>query len=293
MSETNSSRAARRALERLGLRAPRLTTVSGGSICDAWRAETDEGTLFIKVHGAGPSDMFLTEAAGLTWLADAGAPVPEVIGADSESLVLRWLDRSRPDARMAREFGATLARLHQTPADGFGVAPPGATHGYIGSAPMPYGRWDAWGPFYAEARVLPYAQQAHALGHLTGQDLRVIDRLCDRLIAQDPELTAGAAGPVRVHGDLWHGNVLWTSRGAFLIDAAAHGGCGFTDLAMLVLFGTPNLGEIVTGYRSVADLPPSWHQRLGLHQLFPLLVHAVLFGGGYGPRAAAIAANHA
>ena len=89
----------------------------------------------------------------------------------------------------------------------------------------------------------------------------------------------------RLHGDLWSGNVVWTPGGAVLIDPAAHGGHRESDLAMLALFGLPHLGAVLVGYQSVSPLANGWQERVELHQLFPLLVHAVLFGGGYGAQA--------
>ncbi|MEZ0449985.1 fructosamine kinase family protein, partial [Cellulomonas sp. ICMP 17802] len=87
--------------------------------------------------------------------------------------------------------------------------------------------------------------------------------------------------PARLHGDLWSGNVVWTSDGVTLIDPAAHGGHRETDLAMLALFGLPFLPEVLAGYRSVRPLRAGWERRVGLHQLYPVGVHALLFGGGY------------
>ncbi len=89
-----------------------------------------------------------------------------------------------------------------------------------------------------------------------------------------------------VHGDLWSGNVMWQPDGAVLIDPAAHGGHPESDLAMLHLFGTPQLPRIVAGYESVRPLPSDWRSRIALHQVLPLLVHAAMFGAGYGAQAA-------
>ena len=88
--------------------------------------------------------------------------------------------------------------------------------------------------------------------------------------------------PARIHGDLWSGNVVWTAHGAVLIDAgAAHGGHPETDLAMLALFGLPHLERVVRAYDAEVPLAPGWPERVPLMQLHPLLVHVVLFGGGY------------
>ena len=91
--------------------------------------------------------------------------------------------------------------------------------------------------------------------------------------------------PARIHGDLWAGNLIWTADGAVLIDPAAHGGHGLTDLAMLALFGAPGLVAILGAYAEAADLPDGWRDLIGLHQLHPLLVHAVTHGPRYGAEA--------
>ena len=97
--------------------------------------------------------------------------------------------------------------------------------------------------------------------------------------------------PARLHGDLWSGNVMWTPEGVVLIDPAAHGGHRETDLAMLALFGCPYLDAVIDGYQQQRPLRDGWRERVGLHQLYPLLAHVVLFGGGYARQAHAAAAN--
>lgn len=82
---------------------------------------------------------------------------------------------------------------------------------------------------------------------------------------------------------------MWTADGATLVDPAAHGGHRETDLAMLALFGCPYLGDVLDGYQSVRRLSPGWQRRVGLHQLYPLLAHVVLFGGSYAGQAEAAA----
>ena len=99
--------------------------------------------------------------------------------------------------------------------------------------------------------------------------------------------------PARLHGDLWAGNVIFTGTGVVLIDPAAHGGHGLTDLAMLHLFGAPELPTITDAYAEAAALPTGWRELIGLHQLHPLLVHAVTHGPSYGAEAEAVAARYA
>lgn len=103
-------------------------------------------------------------------------------------------------------------------------------------------------------------------------------------------------GPVaRVHGDLWSGNVLWDADDggrAVLIDPAAHGGHAETDLAMLALWGQPCLDDVLVGYEEASPTAPGRAERVALHQVHPLLVHAVLYGGGYGRDAARAAARY-
>jgi fructosamine-3-kinase len=89
----------------------------------------------------------------------------------------------------------------------------------------------------------------------------------------------------RLHGDLWSGNVLWAADAVWLIDPAAHGGHRETDLAMLQLFGLPYLDTVLEAYDEAGPLADGWRDRVVVHQLWPLLVHAALFGSSYGVRA--------
>lgn len=93
----------------------------------------------------------------------------------------------------------------------------------------------------------------------------------------------------RIHGDLWGGNVIFGSRGVVIIDPAAHGSHAETDLVMLSLFGVPHLTQIITGYESVAPLRTGWCERIDVHQLHPLAVHAAEHGRSYRVTLAAAA----
>ncbi|MCW2759574.1 MAG: Fructosamine/Ketosamine-3-kinase, partial [Nocardioidaceae bacterium] len=111
---------------------------------------------------------------------------------------------------------------------------------------------------------------------------RVIRAACDRISNGDFD---DSEPPARLHGDLWSGNVLWSTGGVVLIDPAAHGGHRETDLAMLTLFGLPQLQRVLEAYTDTTPLADGWEDRVPLHQLFPLLVHTCMFGSSYGARA--------
>jgi fructosamine-3-kinase len=224
------------------------------------------------------------EAAGLRWLAEAGAVrVPAVHGHDGSWLVIDRVPTGRPGAEAAVRFGRELAALHAAGAPAFGAPPPdGPEDASIGLAPMRNVAGADWPRWYAEHRVLPYLRRAVDEGVLRAEEAGVFERVCARL----PELAGPGEPPARLHGDLWNGNVLWAADGrAWLIDPAAHGGHRETDLAMLQLFGCPHLDRILDGYQEAAPLADGWRDRVALHQLFPLLVHVVLFGRSYAARA--------
>ena len=228
------------------------------------------------------------EAAGLRWLAAAGnVRVPAVHGHEEGWLVIDRVPRGRPDPEAAVRFGRDLAALHAAGAPAFGAPPPnGPVDAFIGLAPMRNEPADDWPRWYAEQRVLPYLRRAVDQGTVRVGEATVVERLCEEL----PGLAGPAEPPARLHGDLWSGNVLWAADGrVWLIDPAAHGGHRETDLAMLGLFGCPHLEQVLDGYREEAPLAEGWRERVGVHRLFPLLVHAVLFGRGYAEQALAVA----
>ena len=248
---------------------------------------------FIKHTSHGPN-YFVVEAAGLRWLADAGpnaARTVEVLAVDDHHIELEQLQPARPTRADAEAFGRALAVTHAAGADAFGQPPPGVgSAGYIGRQRMAMVPTDHWGDFYAEQRMLAYARPARDQGTLSARGAQLVDRVAERLRAGDFD---DGRTPARIHGDLWSGNVIFTDAGVAMIDPAAHGGHGLTDLAMLHLFGAPHLEMITAAYAEAAQLDRGWPDLIGLHQLHPLLVHAVTHGAGYGAEAERIAARYA
>lgn len=247
---------------------------------------------FTKRRPGAPAGFFAAEAAGLRWLAvPAGAPVAEVLGVGADFITVSRVSPCSPSREAAFGFGERLAITHDAGAAAFGVGPDGWDgDGFIGDTPLSLRPHQRWGEFYATARVLPYATAAHRAGNLTDQGMSVIEALAQRLVGGEFD---DDAPPARIHGDLWSGNVLFGPGCATLIDPAAHGGHRITDLAMLALFGTPHTEQVFAGYqRASAALPSGWRELIGLHQLHPLLVHAVLFGGDYGSAAVRAASRY-
>jgi fructosamine-3-kinase len=240
------------------------------------------------VAKGGESGQARAEAAGLRWLRVAGGPpVPQVNGHDEQWLVTEHISAGRTSAAAAERFGRQLAVLHTAGAPAFGAAPPGGSQrAWIGAVPMVNVIGSQWPQWYAEHRVLCYLRTAVDRGAVDAAGARAVHRTCERI----GELAGPVEPPARLHGDLWSGNVHAGADGrAWLLDPAAHGGHRETDLAMLALFGCSHLERVLAGYTDVAPLAAGWQQRVQLHQLFPLLVHAVLFGGGYGASAATAA----
>jgi fructosamine-3-kinase len=232
---------------------------------------------FAKVSGAGQGPALEAEARGLRWLADAGGvPVPNVLGQDERALILAWVPPGRATPDAAERFGRELARTHGAGAESFGAPWPGS----IASLPLDNRPWPAsrgWPEWYAERRIRPFLRRAADEGTLAPGDVRTVEAV----IARIGEIAGPPEPPARIHGDCWSGNLLWSGGRGWLIDPAAHGGHRETDLAMLALFGAPDLDRILGGYTAAAPLADGWRARVPLHQLHPLLVHVCLFGAGY------------
>ena len=250
-----------------------LRRVGGGDINDAYAAELEDGgRAFVKTRADVPAGEYAAEAAGLRWLAvPNGLGVPKVLGASDEVLVLEWLEPGAAGAEA--ELGRGLAWVHAAGADGFGADAPAR----IGPLVLPNDPLPDWPSFYAERRLRPLLAPARDGGSLSAGGVRAVEAVCDRI----GELAGPPEPPARLHGDLWGGNVLWSGGRPYVIDPIAYGGHREVDLAMLRLFGAPG-PRLMAAYEDVAPLADGHEERVALYQLFPLLVHAVLFGGGYG-----------
>lgn len=265
----------------------RVVPVGGGCISEVARVTLTDGRSVLAKSAAGtPDGLLAAEADGLRWLAEGleGATatrVPSVLALTREVLVTEWVEPGRRRATTDEALGRGLAHLHAAGAPRFG----GPRDGFIGPLPqrnVPGA--DDWPTFWFTHRIEPLTALAHDRGALAPGTAVLVARLGERVasLAGPPE------PPARLHGDLWWGNVHVDTRGVpWLIDPAAYGGHREADLAMLALFGDLP-PALVAAYEERSPLADGWRERLGLWQLEPLLVHAALFGGGYGASARAV-----
>jgi len=254
----------------------RVEPIAGGDINDAWQVDLASGRrVFVKTHAAPPPGLYAAEAGGLGWLAEGPLRVPRVLAVGERFLALEWLALGARggDARFEEQLGRGLAQLHALGAPGLGLA----RNNYLATLPQDNAPAPDLPTFWIERRLRPTIARLSDAGLVDRLDL-----LADRLAAH-PERLGPPERPARLHGDLWWGNVgvLRDPRGTPVIfDPAVYGGHREIDLAMLALFG--GLGDrLIAAYGEVWPLAPGWRSRLGLWQLYPVAVHAVLFGGSY------------
>ncbi|MBK6336107.1 MAG: fructosamine kinase family protein [Betaproteobacteria bacterium] len=282
MAETLAWQAA--VARRLDVDAVRLTwREQGGSALNAtWCADSSGVRWFVKVNGADRLPMFEAEAAGLAELAASNAVrVPQPLATGREGahafLVLEWLDVHGGGHDAA--LGRALAVLHRHTAPRFGWH----RDSTIGTTPQENGWCDDWCAFFGERRLAPQLARVAAGGDA---DLAAAGR---RVIAALPALLAGhAPSPSLLHGDLWGGNAGALATGEPVIfDPAVYYGDREADLAMTELFG--GFGRpFYAAYEAAWPLPPGYPRRRRLYNLYHVLNHANLFGGGYRAQARAM-----
>jgi len=251
--------------------------VHGGDVASAYRLDLADGRrVFAKTHPAPPPHHFSTEAAGLRWIAECPSiDVPEVLAVsdDPPFLALGWIDEGPAREGTESSLGRALADLHRAGAAEFGRWDRRST----GSRGLPNEPCPSWAEFYATQRLLPLARLARDGNALDERTVAGLELVAGRL----PELGGDPEPPARLHGDLWAGNRIVDDSGRnWLIDPAAHAGHREFDLAMMRLFGGYE-ESCFEAYDEIYPLAAGWRERIALHQLAPLAVHAIKFGGGY------------
>jgi fructosamine-3-kinase len=266
--------------------APQPTrSVGGGSVGQCLRWSSDGGDLFVKLGPEADLGMFSAEADGLRELGSAAAlRVPEVRGVGTASgqafLVLEWIEFGGASVRTESMLGVGLARLHRTSAPRFGWH----RDNTIGATPQHNDWMDDWTQFFATRRLGFQLDLAERNGH-GGRLIERGRRLCEQLGAF---LAGHRPRPSLLHGDLWGGNWAADASGAPVIyDPAVYYGDREADLAMTRLFG--GFGRsFYQAYEAEWPLDPGAGQRVALYNLYHVLNHLNLFGGGYRAQAEAM-----
>lgn len=266
-----------RALERR-VRVERAQAKGGGCINRGWRLDTDAGPFFVKLNAAARVQMFEAEAQGLVQLVRADAvrvPRPIAWGADAARawLVLEYVPLGSGGEAAQHELGRRLAALHRHTATDFGWT----RDNTIGSTPQHNARSDDWPTFWRERRLraqLELAAHNGYTGRLQETGARLLHRLGMFFRSYSP-------APSLLHGDLWGGNAGFTQDGEPVIfDPAVYYGDRETDLAMTELFGGFS-ASFYAGYAQAWPLDAGYAGRRDLYNLYHVLNHLNLFGGGY------------
>ncbi len=254
-----------------------LRSVGGGDFAAAYCATLENGSrLFVKTHHNPPPGFFVTESTGLTWLRQSQTVnIPRVmaVGESPAYLALQWVEQGSANRDTERQFGRQLAELHAVRQAKFGRVDEATT----GSLSVPNSQLDSWSEFYATQRLLPLVKIAAQRQTLPAGQLKKIEKIAEQLgsfgVPEEP--------PSLLHGDLWAGNrIVDIDANSWVIDPAAHCGHREFELGMMALFGGFE-EDCFMAYHEHYPLAAGWQQRLQLHQLAPLLVHAIKFGSGY------------
>lgn len=252
--------------------------VSGGCINNGGKLSTSSFNYFLKWNDAQKfPQMFTKEAIGLKELAkNTDLTVPDVIesyeGEKFSCLILQWIDSSAQHFDFWEKFGYGVAHLHQTTSNKFGLG----HDNFMGSLPQPNAQTTSLVEFFINQRLNPQLKLAKESGRIDAHTLQQFDTLKSKLdqllISEEPHL---------IHGDLWSGNFMRDSSGMpALIDPAISYGHREMDIAMTTLFGGFD-HSFYKHYQIAYPLSPGYEDRLEIYNLYPLLVHVNLFGGGY------------
>jgi protein-ribulosamine 3-kinase len=267
-----------------------LRSHGGGCINHASLLETTAGRFFLKWNDDCPEDMFLREAEGLAELKKGTPPeliIPAVIstsemGSRPAFLLMEYLEPAK--LQEADELlGRGLAGLHRYEAGKFGFY----HDNYCGLTPQ-LNTWNpAWGDFFAEQRIVYLVTQLRKRGMYTSSE----NSIFERLIMKIPLLVSDETKPVLIHGDLWAGNYMITSKGPALIDPASYYADREMEMGIMTLFGGFSV-RFWAAYNEANPLPAGWKERNKLYQLYHVLNHYLLFGGDYGRQAVELARHY-
>tara|TARA_R110000868_G_scaffold170440_5_gene405711 strand:- start:707 stop:1561 length:855 start_codon:yes stop_codon:yes gene_type:complete len=250
--------------------------LSGGCVSDVRRLTLSDGRDVVAKVGAGATPGLALEGFMLEFLSrNSRLPVPNVLFSDDHLLLMNFISGDESMTTAAEEDAAQhVATLHDITTSTFGFS----CDTIIGGLHQPNTLENSWLTFFRDHRLVYMAQQAHDARRLPANILRRLENLCGHLEKWLSEPTA----PSLLHGDLWTGNILiGRSKISGFVDPAIYYGDPEIELAFTTLFGTFR----EPFFRRYADLrglsPGFFEERCDIYNLYPLLVHARLFGGTY------------
>ena len=252
--------------------------VGGGSINAAYRLSYAGKSFFLKYNNASRfPKMFEKEALGLKLLSESQSlRIPQIIGHSDNGqtafLLLEYIDQGQANRQFWESFGQGLADLHRNTNPTFGLD----HSNYIGSLKQDNSTENSWTDFFIRKRLQPQIELAKGRALLSTKTCADFEKLFELLPSLFPE-----EPPALLHGDLWSGNFLCSTTGeAVLIDPAVYYGHREMDIGMSKLFGGFH-PHFYDAYNAAWPLEKDWQQRVDLCNIYPLLVHVNLFGGGY------------
>ena len=256
------------------------TPVQGGDISDSYKVELEDGqAFFLKCHKKNlqtTRPMFAQEAKGLNTLRSASdsasdsLKIPEVISHKNSYLLLEYIEEQEHGNDF--QFGVDVANLHRNSNELYGFF----DSNYIGSIDQSNRYHADWLEFFFRERIEPLAKKLIDKGLLSSKYIKIFERVFNYTYVIFPD-----EPPALLHGDLWSGNYMYAANGQVaLYDPAVYYGHREMDLSMTTLFGGFN-PAFYDGYQTEYPLQPGWEERQKLCQLYPLLVHALIFGGNY------------
>jgi protein-ribulosamine 3-kinase len=265
-----------------------IRSLSGGDINSAFKLEGNDKAYFVKLNRPDSLAMFAAESAGLLELADTKTvriPSPVMHGQSlgQAFLVLEYIEFGTASKTSERLLGQQLATLHQQPQAYYGWH----RDNTIGSTPQLNTPSQNWPQFYRNQR-LQYQLNTAAANGFTGRLQATGAQLCENIghffDGYNPQ-------PSLLHGDLWGGNAATDNVGNPVIyDPACYYGDRENDIAMTELFG--GFGrDFYAAYQEISPLDQGYTIRKTLYNLYHILNHLNLFGGGYLRQAENMIAN--
>lgn len=265
-------------IESCGLSVHSVETLGGGDINQAFCINTEDKKYFLKVNNAERFPlMFEKESAGLLALKENSEfKIPNVIkygtAGEKQFLLLEWIEPGAKKENFWNDFGSKLALMHKKEQASFGWS----HDNFIGSVVQKNTKHTNWMDFYTECRILPLVEILANKHRFVKEDVKNAEGFCRKLSSIFPE-----EKPALLHGDLWSGNFITSSEGVSAIfDPAVYNGHREMDIGMTLLFGGFH-EHFYNSYNEVYPLEKEWQQRVPFTQIYPLLVHAVMFSGGY------------